>query len=101
MTRDGVVTLEVPVYDRDAIGQYIKTGTESREVFCEIGSITQSEWGAAGHMGLKPEYRVTVWADEYAGAETAVLEGMRYAIYRTYQPSGDKIELYLTRRAGV
>ncbi|MCI7638223.1 MAG: phage head closure protein [Clostridiales bacterium] len=101
MTRDGVVTLEVPVYGRDALGQYVKTGTESREVFCEIGNITQSEWGAAGRMGLKPEYRVTVWADEYAGATKAILDGVPYAIYRTYQPSGDKIELYLTRRAGV
>ena len=101
MTREGIVTLEVPTYGRDALEQYVKTGTESREVFCEIGSVTQSEWNAAGQMGLKPECRVTVWADEYADATAAVLDGVHYFIYRTYRPSGDKIELYLARKAGV
>lgn len=101
MTHEGVVTLETPVYDRGPLGQFVQVGTESREVFCEIGSITQSEWSAAGQMGLKPEMRITIWADEYGGAEAAVLDGVRYSIYRTYQAGPDKIELYLTRKVGV
>ena len=101
MTREGIVTLEIPVYGRDALGQFVKTGSELMEIFCEIGSVSQSEWASAGLNGLKSEYRVTVWADEYRNATAAILDGVRYSIYRTYQPSADKIELYLTRKAGV
>lgn len=101
MTREGIVTLEVPTYGRDALKQLVKTGEELLPIFCEIESVSQSEWSAAGINGLKAEYRVTVWADEYRNATAAILDGVRYSIYRTFQRSEDKIELYLTRKAGV
>lgn len=100
MTRETMVTLEVPVYRQDALGQYVKAGSEQTAVFAEVTSATKSEWSAAGLNGLKAEWRVTVWADEYRGATAAILDGVRYAIYRTYQSSADRIELYLTRKAG-
>lgn len=101
MTREGTVTLVVPTYGRDALKQLIKTGEELLPVFCQIESVIQSEWSAAGINGLKAEYKLTVWADEYRNATAAILDEVRYSIYRTFQPSEDKIELYLTRKAGV
>ena len=101
MTRDGTVTLVVPTYGRDDLKQFVKTGEELFTVFCEIESIGQTEWSSAGINGLKAEYRVTVWADEYRKATAAILDEVRYSIYRTFQPSEDKIELYLTRKVGA
>lgn len=101
MTRECIVTLEVPTYGRDALNQLVKTGTEQIPVYCQIESVSQSEWSAAGINGLKAEYKVTVWADEYRNAVTAILDEVRYSIYRTFQSSEDMIELYLTRKAGV
>lgn len=101
MTRECIVTLEVPTYGRDALNQLVKTGTEQIPVYCQIESVSQSEWSAAGINGLKAEYKVTVWADEYRNAVSAILDEVRYSIYRTFQSSEDMIELYLTRKAGV
>lgn len=101
MTRETMVTLEVPVYRQDSLGQYVKAGSQQTTVFAEVTSASQSEWSAAGLAGLKAEWRVTVWADEYRGATAAILDGVRYSIYRTYQRSEDRMELYLTRKAGV
>ena len=101
MTREGTVTLVVPTYGRDALKQLVKTGEELLPVFCQIESVSQSEWSAAGINGLKAEYKVTVWADEYRNAATAILDGVRYSIYRTFQRSEDIMELYLTRKAGI
>ena len=101
MTRECIVTLEVPTYGRDALNQIVKTGTEQTPVYCQIESVSQSEWSAAGINGLKAEYKLTVWTDEYRNAVTAILDGVRYSIYRTFQRSEDMIELYLTRKAGV
>lgn len=101
MTRECIVTLEVPTYGRDALNQLVKTGTEQIPVYCQIESVSQSEWSAAGINGLKAEYKVTVWADEYRNAVSVILDEVRYSIYRTFQRSEDMIELYLTRKAGV
>ena len=101
MTREGTVTLVVPTYGRDALKQLVKTDEELFPVFCEIESVSQSEWSAACINGLKAEYRVTVWSDEYRNATTAILDEVRYSIYRTFQRSEDKIELYLTRKVGA
>lgn len=101
MTRECIVTLEVPTYGRDALNQLVKTGTEQIPVYCQIESVSQSEWSAAGINGLKAEYKLTVWTDEYRNAVTAILDGVRYSIYRTFQHSEDMIELYLTRKAGI
>ena len=97
MTRECIVTLEVPTYGRDALNQIVKTGTEQIPVYCQIESVSQSEWSAAGINGLK----VTVWAEEYRNAVSAILDDVRYSIDRTVQRSEDMIELYLTRKAGV
>ena len=63
-------------------------------------SAGRNEFFNAAEIDLKPEYRVTVWADEYDGEPMIELHGRRYTVYRTYlRPSG-KVELYVTKKAG-
>lgn len=101
MDNSAVITLVKPKYKLDALNQYVPDGEILQEVYCKVSSVTRTEWAAAAQKGLKAVYRVTVWVDEYGGATAAVLDGQRYGIYRTYQPNGDEIELYLERKVGA
>lgn len=76
----------------DAIGNDIATET-SREVFCETMSISQSEFLAAGQMGIRPEFKFRVWAHEYNGESKVRYNGKEYDIYRTFAQH-DRMELY-------
>ena len=75
--------------------------TESeRTVFCEVSSITQSEFFAAANTELQPELRFTVFFGDYENESIVEFQGVRYGIYRTYR-SGDYMELYVERKIGV
>lgn len=73
----------------------------SRGVFCRVKSVSASEFARVGLSGLKPAWRFTVNADEYCGETLVRYLGKKYAVYRTYQPSQDKIELYVEVKTGV
>lgn len=100
MDRSDVITLVAQSYAADAIGQQIATET-TRDVFCQLSSVTQSEWFEAGRAGLKAEYRATMFAPDYDGEEIAIVNNRRYGIYRTFLGKNETIELYLERKAGV
>lgn len=70
------------------------------QVYCEVNSISQSEFFAAADTELKPEYRFTVFFGDYNGEKAVKYHGSRYAIYRTYRNSDD-MELYAERKVGV
>lgn len=72
-----------------------------RDVFCNVSSVSSSELFDAGRSGLNAEYRVTMFAYDYHGEQIAVLDGIRYGVYRTYLGRNDTIELYLERKAGI
>ena len=101
MDKTEIIILEAPKYKADELNQLIPDGNTTREIFCSVKSVTRSEWATAAQQGLKAAYCVTVWADEYQGETIAVLNGIRYAVYRTYQPNSEDIELYLQQKAGV
>lgn len=101
MDKTKVITLEKPVYKADSINQMVQDGVTHREIFCTELNLKRAEWGEAFQRGLKSAGCVTVWAEEYEGETVAILDGVRYAIYRTYAPGTDEIELYLEQRAGV
>lgn len=120
---DGVITLISKTSQKDAYGRTVPTET-TRDVFAQIDSVSRAEFFAAGQNGLNPEYRFTVFSGEYNGEREADYNGVRYSIYRTYQPSAyvrhdnakthegsisrntnsgnnDRIELYASRKVGV
>lgn len=120
---DGIIALISKTSQKDTYGRTVPTET-SREVFAQIDSVSRAEFFAAGQNGLNPEYRFTVFSGEYTGEREADYNGVRYSIYRTYQPSAyvrhdntkthegsisrntnsgnnDRIELYASRKVGV
>ena len=72
-----------------------------RQVFCQVDSVSREEFFEAGRNGLNPEYRFTMFAPDYQGEEVVEYNGLRYGIYRTYQPRTDIIELYVQRKGGT
>ena len=100
MDRSRVLTLIEEAYKPDALGQLIPTETR-RDVYCNLSSVSASEWFDGGRAGLNPEYRATMFVYDYNGERIAELDGVRYSIYRTYLAQNEFIELYLERKAGV
>lgn len=100
MDRSSVVTLIGRTYTVDEIGQRVSE-EHPREVFAAVDSVSRDEWAEAGRVGLKAEYRVTMFAPDYEGEALAELDGVRYGVYRTYQGRDETVELYLERKGGV
>lgn len=100
MGRDHVAHLISETCESDGLNQRIAV-EKKREVFCRIKSVQQSEWFSAGNAGLKSQFRVEVFADDYAGETQIEVDGVRYGIYRTYLGNHDQMELYLERKGGV
>lgn len=101
MDKTDLITLEQEIYTKDALGQLIPGEPEKSTVYCRKDSVSRTEWLSAAQLGKKAAWRVTVWADEYHGEETSVLDGVRYGIYRTYQANADEVELYLEQKVGA
>lgn len=100
MDRSTILTLVGYSYSSDSIGQQVPQ-EQPREVFCDITSVSREEWMDGGKQGLKPEYRATLFVYDYDGETAAELDGVRYAVYRTYLGTNETIELYLERQAGI
>ena len=70
-------------------------------VYATVDPVGRDEFNAAGQMGLKAEYKFTIWAAEYDGQDEVEYNGKRLSIYRTYGARrDDKMELYVAERAG-
>lgn len=83
----------------DEYGNEVATETE-RQVYCEVHSISQTEFYAAANTELNPEYRFDIFFGDYQGEDVCLFGGERYAIYRTYR-AGDTLELYAERKIGA
>ena len=94
-----VITLISQEITFDDYGNEEATDTENT-VFCEVASITQTEFYAAADTQLNPEFRFTVFFGDYNGEQIVIYNGVRYSIYRTYR-TGDDLELYVERKIGV
>lgn len=71
-------------------------------VFCQVHSVTQTEFFQGGRNGLNPAFRFTVFQGDYHDEVLCEFEGKGYAIYRTYiVPGTDYIELYAERQGGA
>lgn len=100
MDRSDVITLVRETVVRDEYGIARKTTTR-REVFCQVDSVTASEFYEGGRSGLNPEYRFTMFFGDYEGEKVAEYNGAAYAVYRTYRAKGDLLELYVQREGGL
>lgn len=100
MNFNSAVTLIKREYVNDAYGIQRETST-THTVFCNVESITASEFFNASQTGLKPEYRFTIYSFEYDGENIVQYQGERLNVYRVFQRSKDFVELYTTKDAGT
>ena len=100
MDRSETIKLISVTYANDEYGVSRKTET-SREVYCNVSSVSFSEFFQGGQAGLKPEYRFTMFAPDYANETIVEYNEVRYSVYRTYKARNDSIELYVERKVGV
>lgn len=98
--RDDIINLVSTTMIEDSIGNQTDIET-SKEVFCTIESISQSEYFQASQNGLKPQLKITMCEFDYSGETIAEYDEKKYAIYRTFIKNDERIELYLTGKAGV
>lgn len=86
-------------YTQDDIGQWTEERTET-EVFALVESVSMSEFYQAGMQGFKPEFKMTVWMNEYNGQNLIEYKDKTYTVYRSYRRDDGRMELYVTERKG-
>ena len=100
MTLIRKLTLIAKTYSTDSIGQ--PTVAEStRDVICELRSVSGTEYSQAKQNGISPQYIFIVSMFDYKGEDTAQFDGKKYSIYRTYIADDNTIELYAEAQTGV
>lgn len=100
MDRSTPITLLATTKTQNAYGVWVETQT-SRNVFCQVDSVTRAEFFEGGRNGLNPEYRMTMFFGDYEGEKLLVYNGNTYSVYRTFQAKNDTIELYVERKGGT
>lgn len=97
--RNDVITLVSKTYQNDTYGIERETVSTS-SIYCDVRSITQTEFYEGAKVGMKPEYRFDVFVWDYDGQPEVIYDGVTYTVYRTYQASPDVLELYVQRDMG-
>ena len=100
MDRSDIITLISVSRTQDAYGQWVETES-TNDVYCQVDSVSQSEFFEGGRNGLNPEYRITMFFGDYCGERDVVYHGKAYSVYRTYKGRKDEIELYVERKGGT
>jgi len=99
MDRSNVIYLISTTRTQDELKVWHDTPT-ARKVYCEVSSISQSEWFEGGRAGLNPSLRFRMFAPDYKGEKTLTFNGTEYSIYRTYVDRNEIIDLYTEQRKG-
>jgi len=98
--RDDIIFLISNTIIEDGIGNQIPQEA-LREVFCNIDSISQTEYFQASQAGLKSQLKIIIFEFDYNGEKIVEYNAKRYSIYRTFLRDNERIELYLASKAGV
>lgn len=93
-----VLTLITQTISTDTYGNEVAAESD-KQVYCEVDSITQTEFYAAANTEINPDYKFTVFFGDYDGQVVVEYQNVRYTIYRTYR-AGDYMELYAERKIG-
>lgn len=100
MDRSDVINLISETRTQDDYGRWIATKT-SKQVMCQVDSITRAEFFEGGRNGLNPEFKFTMFNGDYSGESIVEYQGKTYAVYRTYLRRTDIVELYVERKGGT
>lgn len=94
-----VLNLITEVFTQDKYGNDIAAETK-KETFCEVMSISKSEFYQAGEAGHKPAFRFDIFVGDYNNENIVEHNSKRYYIYRVYI-NNDTAELYAEEKVGV
>ena len=72
----------------------------SRQIFCNVRSVSAAEYFTAGQQGYRPEFSIAILAEEYEGEQLVEYREKRYNLIRTYRRSEDILELDVEERSG-
>ena len=98
---DDILTLITTKNELDDYG-VMREQLKEKTVYCQVNSVTRSEFFGGGRNGLNPEFKFTMFAADYCDEAICTFHGKSYAIYRTYRvPDSDTIELYAERQGGI
>ena len=100
MDRSDVIKLIGTTKTQDDYGVWRMTPT-TREVMCQVDSVSQKEFFEGGRNGLNPEFKFTLFFADYNDETIVEYKGKQYAVYRTYYRRNDKVELYCERKGGT
>ena len=101
MDRSDVISLINLVHTQGTDGVWT-TSEESTDVFCDVRSITQTEWFEAGRSGIEhPSFCFVINRNEYADQEAVKYNGQYYGVYRTYAAKNENLELYCEAKGGL
>ena len=85
----------------DSLGEVTNDVETFREVYGVVASSTQQEWFTAHRDGINALYKLVIYSFEYDNELVVEMDGERYSVYRTFEVSVDKMELYLEKKAGT
>lgn len=94
-----VLNLITETYTTDIYGNETSVETK-KEVFCEVRSVSKTEYYSAGETGHRPVFRFDVFRYDYNNEKLAEYDGQKYYIYRVYF-NNDTAELYTEERIGI
>lgn len=100
MDRSDIINLISITQTQDDYGVWRQTET-ARSLYCQVDSVTSTEFFEGGRNGLKPAYRFSIFKPEYNGEQIVEYNGERYSVYRTYESRNDILELYVERKGGT
>ncbi|MFJ7831797.1 phage head closure protein [Peribacillus sp. NPDC097284] len=85
---------------KDELDQVEEIEAFTKRVFCEKKPIAQSEFFSAGQSGIKAAQVLVVSIFDYVNEQKLKYKDKVYSIYRIYERSDEKIELYCEVKAG-
>lgn len=100
MNRSEVIYLISSRYEKDEYGVN-RAIIEKKKCYCDVTSVTATEFFQGGAQGLKPDLRFVVQFCDYSNQMEVEYNNTLYSIYRTYRGKNDLIELYAERKQGV
>ena len=101
MDRSDVICLVDFDHVQDKNGVWQKTEVKT-EVYCDVRSITQTEWFNAGRNGIEhPSFVFVINRNEYSGQEAVEYNGKLFGVYRTYMAKNENLELYCEAKGGL
>ena len=90
MDRSNILTLVKETKSKNEYGVW-ETKEEKRDVYCNVQSVTASEFFDGGRNGLNPEYRFTIFYADYEGEKIGIWQRVNAFIFEEIAKEADLI----------